>query len=200
MTAQRVVRGRRLPPDERREQIVDCAEALFANRAYADVSTTEIARRAGVARGLLNHYFGDKRSLYLEVVRRSALLTPLEDLVVAEGPLAERVDQSVAWFLDSIEPHRTTYLTVSGAVGLGEDPEVTAILDEAADLAARRVLEMVGVDAEDETARAVMRAYGGLVRESIREWSRGGRLTRDQAHHLLCEALLAIVERVLPRT
>lgn len=199
MTSAQVSRGRRLPPDERREQIVGCAEALFAARPYADVSTTEIARQAGVARGLLNHYFGDKRTLYLEVVRRSALLSTLEDVAVPAGPLEQRVEDSVTWFLDSIEPHRATYLTVSGAVGLGEDEEVTAILDEAADLAARRVLEMVGADTDDETARAVMRSYGGLVREAIREWTRGGTLTRDQAHLLLREALLAIVERVLPR-
>lgn len=189
---------RRLPPDERREQIVVCAERLFAERPYAQVSTTEIAREAGVARGLLNHYFGDKRSLYLEVVRRAALLTSFDEYAVPKGSLRERVDESVAWFLDSIEPHRTTYLTVSGATGLGEDAEVTAILDEAADVAARRVLEMVGIDPEDETARAAIRAYGGLVRESIREWTGGGALTREQAHLLLREALITIVRKVLP--
>ncbi|WP_435769481.1 TetR/AcrR family transcriptional regulator [Nocardioides sp. SYSU DS0651] len=194
-----VAQRRRLPPDERREQILTAAERLFAERPYADVSTTELARAAGVARGLLNHYFGDKRALYLEVVRRAALLEGLEDVPLPTGSLAERVEEAVTWFLGSITPQRATYLTVRAAEGVGEDAEVRAILDGAHDLAARRVLEMVGGDPDDEAARAVVRAFGELARGAIREWSRDGTLTRDQAHLLLREALLAIVDDVLPR-
>src|SRR5205807_8880700 len=62
-------RWQRLEHDERRQQILDCARRLFSERNYASVSTSEIARQAGVARGLLHHYFGTKRELYLEVVR-----------------------------------------------------------------------------------------------------------------------------------
>lgn len=189
---------RRLPPEQRREQIIDCAERLFSERPYGQVSTAGIAREAGVARGLLNHYFGNKRALYLAVVRRAALLNPPEDYVVPKGALRRRVDESVKWYLDSIEPHRATFLTVSGATGLGEDAEVIAILDEAADLAARRVLEMVGVGADDLTARAAIRAYGGVVREAIREWSGNGTLAREQAHLLLREVLITVVRKVLP--
>lgn len=190
---------RRLPPDERREQILAAAERLFAARPYAEVATTGIAREAGVARGLLNHYFGDKRALYLEVVRRAALLPTLEDVPLPTGSLEERVEVAVTWFLGSITPERATYLTVRAAEGVGEDAEMRAILDEAHDLAARRVLEMVGGDPADRAARATVRAYGELARGAIREWSRDGALTRDQAHLLLREALLVIVRAVLPR-
>src|SRR5438045_5535462 len=62
-------RWQRLEHDERRAQILACARRLFSERNYAVVSTTDIAREAGVARGLLHHYFGTKRELYLEVVR-----------------------------------------------------------------------------------------------------------------------------------
>src|SRR5258708_39592972 len=65
----RAPRWQRLDHDERRRQILQCARRLFSERPYASVSTTELAREAGVARGLLHHYFGAKRDLYLEVVR-----------------------------------------------------------------------------------------------------------------------------------
>ena len=55
-------------PDERGRQILAGARRLFGERPYAEVSTTEIARAADIARGLINHYFGTKRDLYLEVV------------------------------------------------------------------------------------------------------------------------------------
>ncbi len=38
------------------------------------MSTTELAELAGVTRGVVHHYFGTKRGLYLEVVRRMVLL------------------------------------------------------------------------------------------------------------------------------
>ena len=140
---------RRLSPDQRREQILVAAERLFAERPYVDVSTTELAAAAGVARGLLNHYFGDKRALYLEVVRRAALLPTLEDVPLPTGSLAERVDAAVHWFLGSITPERATYLTIGAAEGIGDDAEVRAILEGAHDLAAGRVLELVGGDPAD---------------------------------------------------
>ncbi|GAA3538721.1 TetR/AcrR family transcriptional regulator [Nocardioides daeguensis] len=191
-------RRQRLAPDERREQILLAAERLFAAQSYAEVSTTRIAHEAGVARGLLNHYFGDKRTLYLEVVRRASLLPTLEDVSLPSGSLTDRVDAAVRWFLGSITPERATYLTVRAAEGVGEDAEVRSILDEAHDLAAGRVLEMVGGDPRDPAARAVVRAFGELARGAIREWSREETLSREQAHLLLREALLAIVRRVLP--
>lgn len=192
------VRRQRLSPDQRREQILLAAERLFAERPYVEVSTTELAAAAGVARGLLNHYFGDKRALYLEVVRRAALLSTIEDVPLPTGVLTERVDAAVRWFLGSITPERATYLTIGAAEGVGDDAEVRAILEGAHDLAAGRVLEMVGADPADPVARAAIRAYGELARGTIREWSRGGTLTREQAHLLLRETLLVIVQDVLP--
>ena len=50
MNSNRRARWRRLEPDQRREEIFACAMRLFAVRSYADVSTTEIAAEAGVAR------------------------------------------------------------------------------------------------------------------------------------------------------
>src|SRR5580698_8376746 len=68
MAAPPAPRWQRLDHDERRAQILTCARRLFSERNYDAVSTTDIAREAGVARGLLHHYFGTKRDLYLEVV------------------------------------------------------------------------------------------------------------------------------------
>jgi AcrR family transcriptional regulator len=60
-----------LEHDERRAQILACARRLFSERHYDAVPTEEIAREAGVARGLLHHYFGTKRELFLSVVEQS---------------------------------------------------------------------------------------------------------------------------------
>ena len=189
-------RWRRLEPDERREQILDCAVRLFGERPYAAVSTTEIAREAGVARGLLNHYFGTKRELYLDVVRRMVILPDLFEGMTSGSP-EERVEQSVEWFLDTVSPYGKTFVAVIGAEGVGSDSEVEAILAEADDIAASRVLLTLDVP-ENPQSLAVIRAYGGQVKAAIREWVRDGTLTRAQVQLLLSQALIAIVRNVLP--
>lgn len=191
-------RWRRLEPDERREQILECAVRLFGERPYAAVSTTEIALEAGVARGLLNHYFGTKRDLYLEVVRRMVLMPDMFGEVTA-GTVEERVEQSVQWFLDTVGAHGKTFVAVIGAEGVGTDAAVEAILAEADDVAAARVLATVGLrDDPAGRSKAMIRAYGGLVKAAIREWVRDGTLTRDQVHLLLSRALITIIREVLP--
>jgi AcrR family transcriptional regulator len=190
------VSGRRLEPDQRREQLLECATRLFGERPYAQVSTADIAAAAGIARGLLHHYFGTKRDLYLEVVRR-LVTVPEVDPALLRGSVAARVDAGVTWFLDGVAQHGRTFIAVTGAGGIGDDPEIEAILDAADDTAARQVLVVIGIDPDDRRSRAAIRAYAGLVKATVREWQRGGVLSRADAHLMLRASLLAIAHEVL---
>ncbi|WP_067893483.1 TetR/AcrR family transcriptional regulator [Nocardia vaccinii] len=192
---------RRLDPDERRAQILARAIEMFGERPYAAVSTAELAQRAGVARGLINHYFGNKRDLYLAVVRRMVTLPRPDDMVLPTGTDRERVDASVAWLLDIIGEHGSTWVKVTGHEGIGDDPEVQRILDEADDAAAARLLDMVGLSGSRHTAelRALVRAYGGMVKTAGREWIIRGTLTREQVHILLADMLFALITTSFPK-
>ncbi len=194
-------RWRRLEPDERREQILACAIKLFGERPYSAVSTTELAQQAGVARGLINHYFGTKRDLYLEVVRQ--MVTFPEHAVdhLPKGSLTERVDAAVAWFLDMVSLHPKTWLAAIGAEGVGDDPEVERILAEADDTAAERVLEAVDlahVAAHRDELRAMIRTYGALVKAAAREWLIRGTMPREHVQLLLTNTLLSILRDTFP--
>lgn len=194
-------RARRLEPDQRREQILACAVQLFGERPYSAVSTTELAKLAGVTRGLVHHYFGTKRGFYLEVVRRMVLLPHLDDAVASSGPLLSRVERSVDWFLGSVAEHGTTFGAVIGAEGVGDDPEIEQLLADTDDIAAKKVLAIVGVATSAESnsrERAIIRAYGGLAKGAVREWVRGGTLTRDEVRLLMISSLVTIVREVLP--
>lgn len=202
MTTADLQRSRRLEPDARRQQILLCAVRLFGDRPYAAVSTTELAEEAGVTRGLIHHYFGTKRGLYLEVVRRMVMVPEFKDAEPATGSLADRAEQAVGWFLDTILPNARTFVAVSGAEGVGGDPEIEQLLAEADDLAARKVLFIAGVDssaAAEPRQRAMIRAYGGLVKAAVREIVRDESLTKEEVHLLLTATLLAILRDVLPQ-
>jgi AcrR family transcriptional regulator len=195
-------RWQRLDHDERRRQILQCARRLFSERPYASVSTTELAREAGVARGLLHHYFGSKRDLYLEVVRTMMRVPTNPVPLQAPGRGIEVViDESVGRWLTMLEHNRGTWLALIGGRGLGRDPEVEEILEEAREQAADRLIEALqtyeAARAPDEL-RAAIRAYSGFAEAASLQWLERERLTKDQLHVLLVQAFLKIVNDVVP--
>ena len=52
---------------ERKQQLLDCAAALFAERGYAETRVIDIVRAAGVAKGLFYWYFENKEALFEEL-------------------------------------------------------------------------------------------------------------------------------------
>ena len=181
---------RRLDPDTRRSEILDAALRLYAVHPYAAVSTGDLAREAGVARGLLNHYFGTKRELYLEALR---LLTTIpDDVAIPEGPPHVRAGAAIDWFLDAITARPGLWL--SAGIGGTGDPDVDAVVADADELAADRVLSTLGDTPHDEVRRARVRAYFGLVRAASREWLVRGSLDRAGVRALLVTTLVAVLE------
>jgi AcrR family transcriptional regulator len=60
---------RRLAPEARTPQIMEAALEEFAERGYAGARMAAVAARAGVAKGLIYHYFPSKAELFLATVR-----------------------------------------------------------------------------------------------------------------------------------
>jgi AcrR family transcriptional regulator len=57
----------RLTAEERKTAIVKAALPLFARKGYAETTTRELARAAGVSEPLLYKHFPSKEALYLEI-------------------------------------------------------------------------------------------------------------------------------------
>jgi len=54
---------------ETRRQLLEAAGAVFAGAGFRDATVREICRRAGANVAAVNYHFGDKETLYLEVLR-----------------------------------------------------------------------------------------------------------------------------------
>ncbi|PUB10440.1 TetR family transcriptional regulator [Paenisporosarcina sp. OV554] len=50
---------------EKQERIINAASKEFAQKGYDNASTNEIVKEAGISKGLLFHYFKNKKGLYL---------------------------------------------------------------------------------------------------------------------------------------
>lgn len=58
--------------DKRRDEIMNVAIDVLAERGYRDASMLEVARRASASKETLYAWFGDKRGLFEAVIRRNA--------------------------------------------------------------------------------------------------------------------------------
>jgi AcrR family transcriptional regulator len=86
LTRSRPGRAPRTPQQARsrrtRQRILEAAVACFEETGFEETTTTQIARRAGLAVGSLYGYFHDKRAILLELLHGT--VEEIADLVVRE--------------------------------------------------------------------------------------------------------------------
>jgi AcrR family transcriptional regulator len=193
-----------LEAEERRAQILRVAAQLFSERNYDAVSTAEVAQAAGVARGLVNHYFRTKRELYVEVVR--SMLEVPDDLfpAPADADESERnavLSDAVDRWLRTVKANRGTWLACIGAQGFGRDPELEAVLEDARRRIIDQLIALAWGPPQQATpqVRALMRGYEGYAQAITADWLSGGRLSRREVHELLVQGLTALVDEALPK-
>lgn len=193
----------RMDADARRNQILRAAGRLFSERPYSKVSVTDIAEEVGIAKGLLHHYFGSKRDLYLEVVREVASMPMIPsdaikpDHAIPGETALERGVEGLLMLIDQSPERWLNSVTVGGAE---TDDEVASILDESREVVAEQTIAAIGLadQSDDPVLRAIVRSYGAFVQELTVEWLGRGRLTRDQVRDAMITALPLLVERLRP--
>ncbi len=88
-------------PNDKAARIVDAMRLSVAARGIAGSTFDQVAREAGVSRGLLHYYFGTKERLLIEVVRRECDVR-LERLEAAAAS-AMSADEMIAALVRSLE-------------------------------------------------------------------------------------------------
>ena len=91
------------PPVDRRRQILDAAIRVFARQGFHSCRVSDIAQEAGVAYGLVYHYFDTKEGVLSELFdeRWSLLLLAIDD--VDKRPIAgrEKLDAVAGFIIES---------------------------------------------------------------------------------------------------
>jgi len=82
------------PSRTRREEILDEAMALFAERGYEGTSMSELAERVGLRKASLFHHFASKEVLYAAVLARlvEEVASAITGSAFLPGTFAERLD------------------------------------------------------------------------------------------------------------
>ncbi|HEU4812210.1 MAG TPA: TetR/AcrR family transcriptional regulator [Nocardioides sp.] len=190
----------RLLPGERRSQLLDLGVRLLATRSLDELSIDLLAEEAGISRGLLYHYFGNKHAFHEAVVRRAA-----DDLIAQTAPPVggeplERLLASVTAYLDYVETNYEGYLSlVKGAAG-GNDT-LREIYEEARSALTDRVFsEDAQGDIVPDTAasRLVVRGWAAMTEELVLAWVVDPTgVTREELLAVIASSLPALMD-VLP--
>jgi len=88
---------------DKRRQILDAAVRVFARQGFHACRVSDIADDAGVAYGLVYHYFSSKDevldTLFLE--RWNVLLEVIREADATDGPAREKLDRIAGFIVDS---------------------------------------------------------------------------------------------------
>jgi len=180
------VRLRRTAGD-RRAQLVQIGLELLPTTPVQELTIDEVARRAGISRSLLFHYFATKREYYTAVTRAAADLlwehllprpgTPRDELV------SGMLDRYVGW----VETFRESHLAfVRGAAG--GDPWVSEVYEDT-----RSRLVAVALDAlelpDDARRRQLVLAWFAFTEDLVGHWALEPTMSREELLVLLRDVL-----------
>jgi AcrR family transcriptional regulator len=189
----------RLSPEERRSQLLDLGVRLLATRSLDELSIDLLAEEAGISRGLLYHYFGNKHDFHEAVVRRAADDLIEQSAPPAEGEPLERLLVSMRAYVDYVVANYEGYLSlVKGAAGGNE--ALRRIYDEARSVLTDRVFTedaLQEVLPDTPTTRLVVRGWAAMSEELVLTWAQDpAGVTREELDDLLANSLPALVATV----
>ena len=157
----------RVPRPVRERQLLELAEALFAERGYAGASMDELARRAGVTKPVVYELFGSKDGLFGACVDRSIerLAADISTAVRAEDEPEARLRAGGLAFIRFAAGNRVAWDLMS--MGGSFEEKARAVRSSQAELIRELMAEMARDDVDQRelevAAHAVNAAYEGVA-------------------------------------
>ncbi len=183
----------RLDVEARRSQLLAVGSELFASRPYDDVWIDDVAERAGVSRGLLYHYFGNKRGFLHAVIERET-----QEILAAtepdpDVPAEERLRASIDGYLDYVVAHPHGYRAIFRGV-VSSDARVRELVDANLRRQEARILDALspGAPASPQLRLAVHGWLAFLV-SVVLDWLDDPTVERSAIAELAIDALHALI-------
>ncbi len=148
---------RRLPRAEREEQLLEVAQAVFAERGFRSPSMDEIAVRAGVTKPVLYDHFGSKDGLIAACIRHAGaqLLRDVDAAVTAVSGPRQILEAGFAAFFGFVELFGQGWFMLIGensVVGPAADALEAIRRQQAVYVAQRLGAEFPSAERDDLTA------------------------------------------------
>ena len=187
----------RLDPEQRRSQLLDLGVQLLPDAGLEDLSIDLLAEHAKISRGLLYHYFSNKRDFHLAVLRRMADQVIDSTAPRGNGSPLELMAASLEAYVDFVEANHQAYVAFVRAAAGGDaayhriyEDSRRVLTDRIFDPAYAEFLASVGLR-DDARSRLIVGGWSALVEDMVLAW-----LERPEA--MSRSELLAILTGALP--
>lgn len=123
----------RMTGTQRREQLVEIARSLFAERGYDATSIEEIAQRANVSKPVVYEHFGGKEGLYAVVVdREMSILLEMIMSSLTQNRSRVRIERVTLALLSYVEERTDGFrILVRDQRATSSDGTYSSLLNEA---------------------------------------------------------------------
>ncbi|WP_345698963.1 TetR/AcrR family transcriptional regulator [Kitasatospora terrestris] len=167
---------RRLPVQQRREQLIAVALELFGSRPPEEVTLDDVAEAAGASRPLVYRYFaGGKQQLYEAALRSAAQELVSRFHVTGGGTPTEQLADVLGRYFSFVADHDAGYGALLRGGSVVETARTGAIVDEVRRAALRRTLRYLGVGEAGPRLTLLVRAWISVVEASALSWLDEGR-------------------------
>ena len=173
----------RLAVDERRRQLIEAGARVFTERSYDDASMAEVARAAGISKGLLYHYFPSKRDLFVATLEAAA--AELREITEPDPslPVAEQLVGALDAYLGWIEEHSDSYEKLMESASGSDD--VRSYMAQVRAGTVERMLEGVVKGGDPAAVRTALHGFLWFMDGACLEWLAHRDLTREQLRDML---------------
>ena len=120
------------PKINKRQQLLETAERLFAREGYDAVTIRDVAKAADMNIAMITYYFGSKEKLFEEIIRTrkpdiTEKLTALKDMDISPW---EKITQTIDIYIDKLFSRRDFNQVVMREMALKQRPfHVSLVLD-----------------------------------------------------------------------
>jgi AcrR family transcriptional regulator len=192
----------RLPPEVRRERLLEAAAEVFAARGYEGARVEQIAEAAGISAGLIYRHFDGKRELFEELLRQGARQL-LEQTAAAAAPDhegVERLERGIDAFLAFVQENRDLWRMM-----MRDEPEpgLVAIREGMYDAAVETVTQLLAQDPEatrqhtsERELKLVAVVITGAARSLASWWTEHPEVPREELLATLMATLWLGLDRV----
>jgi AcrR family transcriptional regulator len=182
----------RLDVDERRRQLLETGARVFTERAYDAVSMADVAREAGISKGLLYHYFPSKRHFFSATLEAAAselrALTDTDSSLPPIEQLRASLDSYLAW-IDANAPSYRKLIESAASTD-----EARSMVDRVRHETVERMLAgLVAGGAPAPALRTALHGWLWSVDGACLDWLEHRDIERDQLRELLIGSFAATI-------
>lgn len=181
----------RLSTAARRAQLLKVGRQVFSTTPYERVAIDDLAGAAGVSKGLLYHYFPDKRSFYVEVLRAVALDVLQVSEMRPEGSAASSIGDAVDGFLGYVHENQAFYKALVRGSSEGEDG-LEEVVESVRWTTVSRVMERAQLEPSPRL-EALLYGWVGFIEFTVMNWLVRRDMDQEELKTLILGALFQLL-------